>query len=294
MYNNLSFIWFGTIVLNLSFILHYFLSRKIDRKFEPSIFEIVPLFLYIYILKGLRLSGMGDIVVIPDVHGRSFWKEAVEKYPDAEKIFLGDYLDPYPDEGISKEKALENFKEILAYSKMHPECQLLLGNHDLHYFMDLDGCRKDWINAPEIRNLFLDNIKLFSLTTLRDIDGEKFLFSHAPITLEWIREVGETSDPELLVNRLNGYLQNLQENRDVLEEILNHISSYRGGWQEWGSPVWCDLYEILEKGASFLPGIDVNIFGHTQIRRPLVTNDFACLDIHRAFIISSDGEISLI
>ncbi|MDE5880282.1 MAG: hypothetical protein K2H60_01000 [Muribaculaceae bacterium] len=41
-----------------------------------------------------------DIIVIPDLHGRTFWKEAVEKYPDADTIFLGDYLDPYPNEGI--------------------------------------------------------------------------------------------------------------------------------------------------------------------------------------------------
>ena len=40
------------------------------------------------------------ILVIPDVHGRIFWKEPVKKYMDAvdRVVFLGDYLDPYEDE----------------------------------------------------------------------------------------------------------------------------------------------------------------------------------------------------
>ena len=36
-----------------------------------------------------------DIIVIPDIHGRQFWCRAVELYPDADTIFLGDYHDPY-------------------------------------------------------------------------------------------------------------------------------------------------------------------------------------------------------
>ena len=54
-----------------------------------------------------------DIIIIPDVHGRKFWREAVEKYPDADTIFLGDYLDPYPAEGISPE-ALEEYFGVLS------------------------------------------------------------------------------------------------------------------------------------------------------------------------------------
>ena len=41
-----------------------------------------------------------SVLVIPDVHGRKFWKEAINKfskdiYPDLNIIFLGDYVDPY-------------------------------------------------------------------------------------------------------------------------------------------------------------------------------------------------------
>ena len=41
------------------------------------------------------------ILVTPDIHGEIFWKEPVLKYIEQvdKIIFLGDYLDPYPEEG---------------------------------------------------------------------------------------------------------------------------------------------------------------------------------------------------
>ena len=41
------------------------------------------------------------ILVVPDIHGESFWKEPILKYIEQVDriIFLGDYLDPYPEEG---------------------------------------------------------------------------------------------------------------------------------------------------------------------------------------------------
>lgn len=37
------------------------------------------------------------VLVIPDIHGETFWKEPVQKYIDQVDriVFLGDYLDPY-------------------------------------------------------------------------------------------------------------------------------------------------------------------------------------------------------
>ena len=35
------------------------------------------------------------ILIIPDVHGRSFWKKAVETGDYEKVVFLGDYADPY-------------------------------------------------------------------------------------------------------------------------------------------------------------------------------------------------------
>ena len=57
------------------------------------------------------------MIIIPDIHGRTFWKSAVEQKEKDEKIiFLGDYLDHYDyeknseNELITTENAIENFK----------------------------------------------------------------------------------------------------------------------------------------------------------------------------------------
>lgn len=51
------------------------------------------------------------MVIIPDVHGRDFWMKPVQENLGKEHIlFLGDYLDPYPDEGILGEEAFLRFE----------------------------------------------------------------------------------------------------------------------------------------------------------------------------------------
>ena len=46
------------------------------------------------------------ILIIPDVHGRTFWKSAVESGDYEKIVFLGDYTDPYEMEGITNREAL--------------------------------------------------------------------------------------------------------------------------------------------------------------------------------------------
>jgi hypothetical protein len=54
------------------------------------------------------------MIVIPDVHGRTFWRQAVNEYLGKEHIlFLGDYLDPYTYEGITPTDAYKVFHEII-------------------------------------------------------------------------------------------------------------------------------------------------------------------------------------
>ena len=75
---------------------------------------------------------MKQWLIIPDIHGRTFWKDAVSQYEDkVEKIiFLGDYLDPYLDEGITRKDAIRNFEEIIDYKINNSDkVVLLLGNH---------------------------------------------------------------------------------------------------------------------------------------------------------------------
>lgn len=233
---------------------------------------------------------MSEILIIPDVHGRRFWREAVERYPQADTIFLGDYHDPYPQEGISEDESLENFRELVGYARAHPNCHLLLGNHDLHYLCDFgEACRQDFENSAAIVSLLKDNLDLFSIATLRDLGGKKVVFSHAPILRDWIEMVGETENVALLVNRLNRLLTTIVDKPWETEDMLGYISEYRGGYESVGSPVWADVREI--DSHSLIPTADYSIFGHTQLRMASITAKWADLDSRKAYLIDEELDI---
>ena len=58
-----------------------------------------------------------NILIIPDIHGRSFWEEAINDVTEHrrefdEVVFLGDYFDPYPTEDISECQAIINWERL--------------------------------------------------------------------------------------------------------------------------------------------------------------------------------------
>ena len=74
------------------------------------------------------------MIIIPDIHGRSFWKDAVKGHENEKIIFLGDYTDPYSHEGIEFWEGLQSLREVIEFKKQHLDnVVLLLGNHDLSY-----------------------------------------------------------------------------------------------------------------------------------------------------------------
>ena len=77
------------------------------------------------------------MIIIPDVHGRTFWKEAVKGRENEEIVFLGDYIDPYGYEGITPEEGIIALEDIIKFKQDHPNnVHLLLGNHDAGYIWE--------------------------------------------------------------------------------------------------------------------------------------------------------------
>lgn len=71
------------------------------------------------------------IMVIPDIHGRKFWREAIENnLSKVDKvIFLGDYFDPYNESNL-EEDIIMMMEHIIKLKLNEPDKYILLiGNH---------------------------------------------------------------------------------------------------------------------------------------------------------------------
>lgn len=276
------------------------------------------------------------IVIIPDVHGRKFWKDAVDMfpqstYPNMQIVFLGDYLDPYTGyEDITKEDAFTNFLEIIDYAKRDSRITLLIGNHDWHYFVYLDTCRIDYARGRQIEQIFKENINMFRLHKVIELNGTKYLFTHAGITQNWLDDIaymaiqqrnewnpGDPSSPNYVDTKDDERYQwickiaNINKTYDIelLEKCLEKyddafyscipsmISRERGGWYPHGSIIWADVHEHL-----YYNHIDeyYQIFGHTM---PYPNNDqyayeinsnWAMIDASQAFVIDDSNCLKIL
>ena len=232
------------------------------------------------------------IIIIPDIHGRKFWRSV--DIHDADKvIFLGDYLDPYFNEFThpelmdceyfgDSESLLKMLQDIINIKKESPEnVILLLGNHDWQYLGGTKSNRIDCKNEEIYHNIFKENLSLFNLAWTE----KSYIFSHAGIVNSWREET------DLL--ECAKYLQNVDLSAVVndysseLRKRLNIISFYRGGWQNYGSPLWADINEHLNWDEP-LEYDYYQIFGHTHIKKPVITKSWACLDCDRAFILDTE------
>ena len=221
------------------------------------------------------------MIIIPDVHGRVFWKEIVKNSED-KIIFLGDYVDPYPGENISLIGALDNLSEIIDYKKSNPsKVILLLGNHDFMY-MDSEhnkySCRHDFENEPKITKLLMNNRDLFQMNYSIEVKNKFYIFSHAGILKPWIEKYKN------LFGEFPGSLDKINElyrnwDPEFISSLLE-ISYYRGGWSDFGSMIWSD---VREHSVSCEENV-YQIFGHTQLKdKPIIEKHFADLDCRRPF-----------
>lgn len=230
------------------------------------------------------------ILIIPDVHGRTFWKEAINTEEYAKVIFLGDYVDPYEIEGINPLMAISIFKDILSLKIANPErVILLLGNHDLCYLSDhyrylAESDRYDHENEEELKSLFRGWKQFFKLAHEERIENKRYLFSHAGVTQPWLKHNERTiGEPD--AEHLNLLLKNIEGIR-----ALAQVGQLRGGYYTSGSIVWADSKELAKSDP--IPDT-YQIVGHSmQFDSPIISEHFACLDCRAAFSIDRKGKIN--
>lgn len=133
------------------------------------------------------------IIALGDTHGRMHWKNIIQRFTFDKLVFAGDYFDSRED--ISAEDQLNNFIEILAYKKRHPDkVVLLLGNHDFHYLADADvpygGYQEE--HAESFHKFLQPAVDKAWIQVAWQ--WENLLFSHAGVTNTWCQNYDIETD----------------------------------------------------------------------------------------------------
>jgi len=217
------------------------------------------------------------IVIIPDVHGRTFWRTVLDN-TENKIIFLGDYTDPYEYEGITDEDALREFEDIIRFKKRNMDrVILLLGNHDLGYIYPIFAtCRHSNKYFMRFHNMFMQNFSLFQIAHQ---EGD-ILFTHAGVTKDWAKK-NEIKETHIIRD-----LTHLFQYNPIKYFTVGQI---RGGLDKSGSPIWADINEhaVLEPFSFNL----TQIFGHSQQdKNPVILEDdlMICLDCRKVFVLENN------
>ena len=215
------------------------------------------------------------ILIIPDIHGRDFWKKPCEDMSQWDKVvFLGDYVDPYEGEA-SQADVIPNLQEIISLKEVYKDKVILLwGNHDLFYWCKpyrehLDyWSRHDYKRHDEIEKLFLQHNDLFQFAW----EYDKYLFTHAGVTNGFAKLMVEEYD-NVTATVINDFYSKPEN-----QMLLAMCSYYRGGYDKFSSIVWADIREHYGKTPIDALKDYYQIFGHTYLAQPIITKYFAMLD----------------
>lgn len=236
-------------------------------------------------------------LIIPDVHGRSFYKSALENKKD-KIVFLGDYVDPYPQEGFVPKDGVTALEEIIDFKKANKDrVILLMGNHDCGYIWpDVCSSRRSKKYCKDIYTLFNDNFDLFDLAYQYRTDKNDYLFTHAGLHRYWFDKLYESITGEKVEEYGNEaeYL-NYWFHCDIYDKSywLGVYSYFRGYVDcNYGSCVWADVREWDESLSNLKDNNRMGyyqIFGHTQLSLPIIRETYACLDVCKIFTLENDN-----
>ena len=190
------------------------------------------------------------LVVLGDIHGRTIWKQIVEKENPDKVIFLGDYVSTHED--IDEMQQIDNLEEILRFKKANSDKVILLrGNHDTQHlgykWAECSGYNFEVAQymQQEIKKEFLENTQWIYR------EGN-IIFSHAGVSKVWmennnLKHVDQIN--ELPPSKVFGFTPD------------SHFDYC--GTSKTQPPTWIRLEELAHYGVNNY----IQVVGHTPITR---------------------------
>ena len=227
------------------------------------------------------------IVALGDTHGRVVWKEIVAKELDSSDkiVFIGDYFDTHGG-GVSGNKQIENFKDILQFKKDNMDkVVLLFGNHDFHYIRGMNETYSGYQAgyAIDIGAVIGDAISegLVQMCFKHD----KFVFTHAGVTLTWC------VDNEIDITDLETSINDLFKYKPAAFKFTMGDNYSNTGNDITQPPIWVRPESLLR---DMVDGITC-VVGHTTVKEIALSNKLILIDTlgwSGEYLVINDGVAS--
>ena len=210
------------------------------------------------------------IIALGDTHGRVIWKDIVAKELESSDkiIFIGDYFDTR-DNGISGNKQIVNFKELLQLKRDNPDkVVLLFGNHDFHYLRGVgetySGYQAGY--AIDIGAAINDAIAEGIMQMCYRID--KYVFTHAGVTKTWCL------DNEIDVTNLETSINDLFKYKPLSFKFTMGDNYSQTGNDVCQSPIWVRPVSLLRDMVD-----DITcVVGHTTVNEIGISDKLILID----------------
>ena len=217
--------------------------------------------------------------IIGDLHGRDNWQKLVDiSNNDVIYVFVGDFTDPYygTEKDVSYEKMMIQANMVFDLKNKYPDRVFILAsNHDLQYIVKKgETNRYDWLNHKKIEELFEKNLD--SIIAAYQI-GEKYLITHAGVTLDWYQKWIDYKKDDLTLERLCEQVNDLwHENKEAFAFSRSaRMSDYYGTSSSQG-PLWIRPLSLWEHNIFGFGSGKIQVVGHTRFEH--YSDEFKDLD----------------
>lgn len=205
--------------------------------------------------------------IIGDIHGRTNWQKLIdETRNDITYVFVGDFTDPYYYENIGYNQMLEQTKLLFKFWKEHKDNVIILAsNHDVQYMlMEGETNRYDVFHAPKINSIFKEYED--ALTKAAFQIGEKYLITHAGVTLPWYEKWFGKKKEDLTLQEICDQINKLwDENKQafLFRTNVTKMSDYYGE-STTHSPLWIRPTSLWQNNIFGFSSGKIQVVGHTR------------------------------